>query len=113
MIMVCQGRNIPPSSNNVRWNHAFSLKSSYVAILCCLGALPLSTSAGEYFNPHLLEVNETGASVVDLSYISQASVPPGKYNLDVYINEKFITSESIVFKPQMKVMALLLSLVSA
>lgn len=100
MIMVCQGRNIPPSSNNVRWNHAFSLKSSYVAILCCLGALPLSTSAGEYFNPHLLEVNETGASVVDLSYISQASMPPGKYNLDVYINEKFITSESIVFKPQ-------------
>ncbi|MBA7931401.1 fimbrial biogenesis outer membrane usher protein [Klebsiella sp. RHBSTW-00215] len=100
MIMVCQDRNILPSFNDIECNNTFVLKSSYIAILCCLGTIPLPTVAGEYFNPHLLEVNETGATAVDLSYISQETVPPGKYNLDVYLNDKFITSESIVFKPQ-------------
>ncbi len=100
MIMVCQDQNIRPFFNSVGWNDAFSLKSSYIAIVCCLGSIPLPSGAGEYFNPHLLEVNETGATAVDLSYISQETVPPGKYNLDVYINDKFIAAESIVFKPQ-------------
>ena len=100
MIMVCQDRNIRSSFNNVGWNDALSLKRSYIAILCCLGSIPLPAVAGEYFNPHLLEVNETGATVVDLTYISQESVPPGQYNLDVYINDKFIGSESVIFKPQ-------------
>ncbi|WP_139540854.1 fimbria/pilus outer membrane usher protein [Klebsiella spallanzanii] len=100
MIMVCQGRNIPPSFNNIECNNTFALKSSYIAILFGLAAIPLPTVAGEYFNPHLLEVNETGATAVDLTYISQESVPPGQYNLDVYINDKFIGSESVVFQPQ-------------
>lgn len=100
MIMVCQDRNILPSFSDIECNNTFVLKSSYIAILCCLGTISLPTLAGEYFNPHLLEVNETGATAVDLSYISLETVPPGKYNLDVYLNDKFITSESIVFKPQ-------------
>lgn len=100
MIMVCQDRNILPSFNDIECNNTFVLKSSYIAILCCLGTIPLPTVAGEYFNPHLLEVNETGATAVDLSYISQETVPPGKYNLDVYLNDKFIVSESVVFKSQ-------------
>lgn len=100
MIMVCQDQNIRPSFNSIRWNDAFPLKISYIAILCCLGVIPLPSVAGEYFNPHLLEVNESRATAVDLSYISQETVPPGKYDLDVYINNKFIDSESIVFRPQ-------------
>ncbi|EMB9113554.1 FimD/PapC N-terminal domain-containing protein, partial [Klebsiella quasipneumoniae] len=76
------------------------MKTSYIAILCSLGAIPLTSFAGEYFNPHLLEVNETSATSVDLSYISREAVPPGQYNLDIYINDKFIASDTIVFKPQ-------------
>ena len=100
MIMVCRDQNIRPSFNSAGWNDAFSLKSSYIAILCSLGAIPLTSFAGEYFNPHLLEVNETSATSVDLSYISREAVPPGQYNLDIYINDKFIASDTIVFKPQ-------------
>lgn len=98
MIMVCQGRNILPLFNNIECNNTFALKSSYIAILFGLAAIPLPTVAGEYFNHHLLEVNETGATAVDLTYISLESVPPGKYSLDVYINDKFIGSESVIFK---------------
>lgn len=75
MIMVCRDQNIRPSFNSAGWNDAFSLKTSYIAILCSLGAIPLTSFAGEYFNPHLLEVNETSATSVDLSYISREAVP--------------------------------------
>lgn len=93
MIMECQDQNTPPSFNNVGQNFTFLLKSGYVAIISCFAPIPLPAIAGEYFNPHLLEVNETGATSVDLSYISQETVPPGEYNLDVYINNEFIASE--------------------
>jgi outer membrane usher protein len=52
--------------------------------------------AGEYFNPNLLEVAEDPA--VDLSYFSQDGVPPGTYHLDVYINDKYVSSESLTFR---------------
>lgn len=71
MTMECRDQNIPPSFNNVGQNFTFLLKSGYVAIISCFATLPLPTIAGEYFNPHLLEVNETGTTSVDLSYISQ------------------------------------------
>lgn len=97
MTMECQDQNIPPSFNNVGQNFTFLLKSGYVAIISCFAPIPLPAIAGEYFNPHLLEVNETGTTAVDLSYISQETVPPGEYNLDVYINDEFIASESVSF----------------
>lgn len=100
MTMECQDQNIPPSFNNVGQNFTFLLKSGYVAIISCFAPIPLPAIAGEYFNPHLLEVNETGTTAVDLSYISQETVPPGEYNLDVYINDEFIASESVSFTQQ-------------
>jgi len=54
--------------------------------------------AKEYFNPHLLETTETSVPPVDLSLFSEESVPPGEYNLDVYINGAFIDSGTIPFK---------------
>lgn len=100
MTMECRDQNIPPSFNNVGQNFTFLLKRGYVAIISCFITIPLPAIAGEYFNPHLLEVNETGTTAVDLSYISQETVPPGEYNLDVYINDEFIASESISFTQQ-------------
>jgi outer membrane usher protein FimD/PapC len=35
------------------------------------------------------------------------TVPPGEYNLDVYINDEFIASESISFTQQRKIVTLL------
>lgn len=92
MIMVCQERNTLRSYN--------SSESVYFRIILILSAAALSVNvqAGEYFNPHLLEVAESQSTSVDLSYFSQESVPPGRYNLDVYINDKYIASESIEFK---------------
>ncbi|EPV8395274.1 fimbria/pilus outer membrane usher protein [Klebsiella aerogenes] len=92
MIMVCQERNTPRSYN--------SSKLIYCRIILILSAAALSVSvqASEYFNPHLLEVTESQSTAVDLSYFSQEAVPPGRYSLDVYINDKFVSSESIDFK---------------
>lgn len=77
MIMVCQGRNIPLSFSSVEL--LFSTKSICVAIILCLSTLPSRAEAGEYFNPNLLEVAESPAASVDLSYFSQDGIPPGTY----------------------------------
>lgn len=96
MIMVCQGRNIPLSFSSVEL--LFSTKSICVAIVLCLSTLSSRAEAGEYFNPNLLEVAEDPAASVDLSYFSQDGVPPGTYHLDVYINDKYVSSESLTFQ---------------
>ena len=95
MIMVCQGRNIPLSFSSVEL--LFSTKS-----ICAAGySVPkYSTSraeAGEYFNPNLLKSPSPAASV-DLSYFSQDGIPPGTYHLDVYINDKYVSSDSLTFQ---------------
>ncbi len=96
MIMVCQGRNIPLSFSSVEL--LFSTKSICVAIILCLSTLPSRAEAGEYFNPNLLEVAESPAASVDLSYFSQDGIPPGTYHLDVYINDKYVSSDSLTFQ---------------
>lgn len=78
MIMECLDRNIPPSFNNVGKRYTFLLTSGYAALIFSFATIPLPAMAGEYFNPHLLEVNETGTSAVDLTYISEETIPPGK-----------------------------------
>lgn len=100
MIMVCQGRNIPLSFSSVEL--LFSAKSICVVVVLCLSTLPPHAEAGEYFNPNLLEVAEDTATSVDLSYFSQDGVPPGTYHLDVYINDKYVGSESLTFQKNEK-----------
>ncbi|MDP1233209.1 FimD/PapC N-terminal domain-containing protein, partial [Klebsiella pneumoniae] len=45
-----------------------------------------------------LEVADNQATSVDLSYFSQDGVPPGTYHLDVYINDRYVGSESLTFQ---------------
>lgn len=92
MIMACQGKGIPRSLNSLRILYFCRVLSLSVV------ALSINVKAGEYFNPHLLEVAESQSTPVDLSYFSQEQVPPGRYSLDVYINDKYTASESIDFK---------------
>lgn len=96
MIMVCQGRNIPLLFSSIE--PLFPTKSLCVAIFLCLSTLPTCAEAGEYFNPNLLEVTANSATSVDLSYFSQDGVPPGTYYLDVFINDKYVGSESLLFQ---------------
>lgn len=88
MIMECRAKNIILRSSNRK----------YFAILYCINIISFCSVAGEYFNPHLLETTETSATSVDLSWLSQESVPPGEYNLDVYINGSYLDPSIIVFK---------------
>lgn len=92
MIMVCQERNTLQSYNSK------GLIYFRIILILSVAALSISVQASEYFNPHLLEVTESQSTAVDLSYFSQEAVPPGRYSLDVYINDKFVSSESIDFK---------------
>lgn len=92
MIMVCQERNTLRSCNST------GLIGFRIILILSVAALSAGIQASEYFNPHLLEVADSQSTAVDLSYFSQDAVPPGRYSLDVYINDKFISSESIDFK---------------
>lgn len=92
MIMVCQERNTLQSYNSK------GLIYFRIILILSAAALSISVQASEYFNPHLLEVTESQSTAVDLSYFSQEAVPPGRYSLDVYINDKFVSTELIDFK---------------
>ena len=96
MIMAWQGKNIPQSYSSI----ALFQTPGYIGVAFLLYVTTLSSGAqaGEYFNPHLLEVTESSATAVDLSWLSQDTIPPGSYNLDIYINDKYISSEVVEFK---------------
>ncbi len=90
-------KNIPQSYSSIA---LFSDSGVYRSSIFLLYDTTLSSGAqaGEYFNPHLLEVTESSATAVDLSRLSQDTIPPGSYNLDIYINDKYISSEVVEFK---------------
>lgn len=96
MIMAWQGKNIPQSYSSI----TLFQTPGYIGVAFLLYVTTLSSGAlaGEYFNPHLLEVTESSATAVDLSWLSQDTIPPGSYNLDIYINDKYISSEVVEFK---------------
>lgn len=66
-----------------------------LSILCALGLISASASAREHFNPGFLSGNQKG---VDLSaFENEGYVPPGRYLVDVYINQKLTESRDIIF----------------
>lgn len=58
----------------------------------------LSRGGRRIFQPKFTEVAESPAASVDLSYFSQDGIPPGTYHLDVYINDKYVSSDSLTFQ---------------
>jgi len=58
----------------------------------------LNVLAKEYFNPHLLETTETSAPPIDLAMYAEQNLPPGDFNLDIYINDAYVDSTTITFK---------------
>ncbi|MFG6652989.1 fimbria/pilus outer membrane usher protein [Scandinavium sp. M-37] len=57
-----------------------------------------SVSAKEYFDPHLLETESTSAPTMDLSLFAKDEVPPGDYNVDIYINGSLVDTKTISFR---------------
>ncbi len=57
-----------------------------------------AASAKEYFNPQLLDTSSTAVPQLDLSLFAQEDVPPGEYNIDIYINGKYIDTRTLTFQ---------------
>ena len=58
----------------------------------------LPVSAQEYFNPYLLETEDTTTPSLDLSLFTEEVTPPGDYNVDVYINNNLVDTRTLSFK---------------
>lgn len=52
--------------------------------------------AGMYFDPAFL--SENGSTVADLSRFASGKQAPGKYRVDIYVNDQFITASDIEFR---------------
>jgi outer membrane usher protein len=73
------------------------------ARLACMVALALPgimhvSYAREYFNPALLEVDNPSSRGADLSSFEDGSQAPGKYRVDIIINEQMVDTREIEFK---------------
>jgi len=71
--------------------------------LACLIALALpgimqSASAEEYFNPALLEVGNPSMRGIDLSSFARGAQVPGKYRVEVVVNDQTVDTREIDFK---------------
>ncbi|WP_407438861.1 fimbria/pilus outer membrane usher protein [Lelliottia sp.] len=79
-----------------------SFKPARLACLIAL-ALPCMLSAAharEYFNPALLEVDNPASKGVDLSTFEDGSQAPGKYRVDIVINDQIIDTRELEFKAE-------------
>ncbi|MBS3045959.1 fimbria/pilus outer membrane usher protein [Enterobacter mori] len=75
------------------------------ARLACLIALALpcvapSAYAREYFNPALLEVDNPSMKGADLSTFEDGAQAPGKYRVDVIINDQQVDTRELEFKTE-------------
>lgn len=63
------------------------------------GVIPFASHADNYFNPAFLSGD--ASSVADLSrFESSNGQAPGKYRVDVYLNNQFVATEDVSFKAE-------------
>ncbi|NHB62377.1 fimbria/pilus outer membrane usher protein, partial [Photorhabdus sp. RW14-46] len=78
---------------------SFRPRPVYLCLLCSLTATALPASAREYFNPAFLMGADGERSHVDLSaYENAGYVAPGRYLVDVYMNQNRVDSREIEFR---------------
>lgn len=68
--------------------------------LLVLAGVPQSTYAREYFNPSLLEVDNPAQPGVDLSMFEEGEQAPGKYRVDILVNDQLIDTRDVNFTYQ-------------
>ncbi|PQQ24002.1 fimbria/pilus outer membrane usher protein [Photorhabdus hindustanensis] len=77
----------------------FRPRPVYLCLLCSLTATALPASAREYFNPAFLMGADGERSHVDLSaYENAGYVAPGRYLVDVYLNQNKVDNREIEFR---------------
>lgn len=70
-------------------------------VLCALIFTGRIVYAEEYFNPALL-MNANGKAVADLSKFEQGFQLPGRYAVDVYLNDEFVANQEFNFSQDSK-----------
>jgi len=76
----------------------FNIKKMVWSAVVGTSCVTLNAVAKEYFNPQLLETTETSAPPIDLALYAEQSIPPGDFNLDIYINDAYVDSGTVTFK---------------
>ncbi|WP_228350821.1 MULTISPECIES: FimD/PapC N-terminal domain-containing protein [Limnobaculum] len=69
------------------------IAASLLPTLC----VPYAVSQ-DYFNPALLEMNNSVPPSVDLSSFEEGAQAPGRYRVDVFINKQLVDTKEIDFK---------------
>ncbi|HEM6627388.1 TPA: fimbrial biogenesis outer membrane usher protein [Citrobacter farmeri] len=77
----------------------FPFKLRYLTYIISVAiASPVqSIYAREYFNPALLEIDNPGMKGADLSSFEEGSQAPGKYRVDVLINNQMVDTQDLEF----------------
>ncbi|WP_311197552.1 fimbria/pilus outer membrane usher protein, partial [Pseudomonas protegens] len=77
--------------------YLYRLRFASLSLACFITLPTFSARAELYFNPRFLSDNPD--AVVDLSaFEGGQEVPPGKYRVDVYLNNGFMNTRDVIFK---------------
>lgn len=79
-----------------KWKFEPARIAIFVAVTLSCGAH--TASAGDTFNPELLEVGNPGAGKTDLSAYEAGSQAPGVYHVDIILDEQLVDTRDIEFK---------------
>ncbi|CCK01739.1 type 1 fimbriae anchoring protein FimD [Cronobacter sakazakii 701] len=87
------------SFNKARRPNVFRARHLALAIACLCAGLPLvQARADDYFNPALLDIDNPSQGKTDLTlYEKGPGAAPGKYRVDIYINNERIDTREIEF----------------
>ncbi|WP_336286233.1 fimbria/pilus outer membrane usher protein [Cronobacter dublinensis] len=87
------------SLNKARRPETFRARHIALLIACICAGLSLGQARAEdYFNPALLEIDNPGQEKTDLSvYEKGPGQAPGKYRVDVYVNNNHVDTRDVVF----------------
>ncbi|TNV11214.1 fimbrial biogenesis outer membrane usher protein [Buttiauxella sp. B2] len=75
----------------------FSLTPVAWIISILLAGVSYNVEAREYFNPELLEADNPGSGKADLTAFEDGAQAPGKYHVDIIINDQLVDTRDIDF----------------
>lgn len=73
------------------------LRPTYLAVAVASLLPAFSIEAKDYFNPALLEQTGEGSTATDLSAFENGGQLPGKYPVDIYLNNEKVESRTVTF----------------
>lgn len=85
---------------NIQMNSRLIFKPLAYMIAVALGSIISTAHAREYFNPALLEVDNPAMKGADLSAFEDGSQAPGKYRVDIIINDQMMDTREVEFKSE-------------